>query len=248
MTPPQPESEAPRIPSTFAGFRRGYVTAQPLAVGVLLYGVAFGLLAREAQFSLGEALTMSAIVYSGSAQLVATDAMRGGGVPSGAAMIAVAGTILLLNARYLLYGAALRPWLGQASGWAAYPTLAVIGDGNWMLSMKAHAEGENDAGYVLGSGLAMFIPWLFGTWLGLSAAGLIRNPSALALDFLLVSFSAAMGVGMFKGRSDLKIVAVAAIAAALADRFLIAGSAILCAGLAGGLTAWFSFRKDETAA
>ncbi len=140
-------------------------------------------------------------------------------------MIAVAGTILLLNARYMLYGAALRPWLQGASSWTVYPALAVLGDGNWILSMKAHAEGERDAGYVLGSGLAMFIPWLGGSWIGLSAGGLIRNPDALALDFLLVSFSAAMGVGMFKGRGDLKIIGVAVLAAALADRFLISGSA-----------------------
>ncbi len=67
--------------------------------------MAFGLLAREAQFTLAEALAMSGFVYSGSAQLVAVNAMRAGGVPGGAAMIAVAGTILLLNARYMLYGA-----------------------------------------------------------------------------------------------------------------------------------------------
>ncbi len=244
---PDPTTTAPAssAPTTFAGFRRGFLTAQPLALGVLLYGMAFGLLAREAQFSLAEALLMSGFVYSGSAQLVAVNAMRGGSVPGGAAMVAVAGTILLLNARYMLYGAALRPWLGGASVWTVYPALAVLGDGNWILSMKAHAEGERDAGYVLGSGLAMFIPWIGGSWIGLSAGGLIRNPDALALDFLLVSFSAAMGIGMFKGRSDLKVVGVAVVAAALADRFLIGGSAILCAGLAGGLTAWLTYRPAE---
>ena len=240
---------SPEDPSLFtlAGFRRGFVAAQPLAVGTFLYGIAFGLLAREAQFTLAEALTMSGIVYSGSAQLVAVNAMRGG-VPAGAAMFAVAGTILLLNARYLLYGATLRPWLGQRPAWQAYPTLAVLGDGNWILSMKAHAEGERDAGFVFGSGLAMFAPWLGGSWLGLAGATLIRNPSALALDFLLVSFSAAMAVGMFRGRGDLKILVAAVVAAALADRFLMPGSAILCAGLAGALVAWFGWRTRAGAA
>lgn len=213
-------------------------------MGVLVYGVAFGLLARGAQFTLAETLLMSAFVYSGSAQLVAVDAMRGGGIPAGAAMIALAGSIILLNGRYLLYGAAIRPWLGQAPARIAYPALAVLGDGNWLLSMKAHAQGETDAGYILGSGLAMFVPWIGGSWIGLSAGGLISDPKALALDFLLVAFSAAMGVGMFKGRSDVKIVLAAAAAAAFADRFLIAGSAILSAGAAGGLVAWFTFTAE----
>jgi predicted branched-subunit amino acid permease len=225
--------------------RRGALASQPLAVGVLVYGMAFGLLAREVQISLSEALLMSGLVYSGSAQLVAVNAMGGGLVPQGAAALAVVGTIMLLNARYVLYGAALRPWLADVPAWKAYPTLAVLGDGNWMLSMKAQSEGERDAGYVFGSGFAMFVPWLGGTWIGSAARSLIQNPSVLALDFLLVAFSAAMGVGMFKGRSDLKAVIAAALAAILADRFLIAGSAILCAGLAGALIAWFTFREIE---
>lgn len=247
MTPADrapPLAAPPAAPFTAAGVRRGFIAAQPLAIGVFIYGLAFGLLAREAQYTLAEALLMSGFVYSGSAQLVAVAAMRGGGIPAGAAAAAVAGTILLLNARYILYGAALRPWLGGAPAWKAYPSLAVLGDGNWILAMKAHAQGEPDSGYVFGSGIAMFLPWLLGTWLGLAAGGLIRDPNALALDFLLVAFSAAMGVGMFKGRSDLKIIGAAAVAAVVADRFLIPGSAILCAGLAGGLVAWFGFREE----
>lgn len=239
--PPTPHESPSPFPFSLAGIRRGFLAAQPLAVGVLVYGIAFGLLARQAAFSLAETLLMSGIVYSGSAQLVAVDAMRGG-IPSSAAILAVAGTILLLNARYLLYGASLRPWMGAVPAWQAYPTLAVLGDGNWILAMKAHGEGERDAGFVFGSGMAMFVPWLAGSGAGLAAGGLIRDPSALALDFLLIAFSAAMGVGMFKGRSDLKVVLAALAAAAIADRYLIAGSAILCAGLAGGLTAWFGFR------
>ncbi len=225
--------------------RRGVLASQPLAVGVLVYGMAFGLLAREAQISLSEALLMSGLVYSGSAQLVAVSAMSNGQIPTGAAAMAIVGTILLLNARYLLYGAALRPWLGGLPAWQAYPTLGVLGDGNWMLSMKAQSEGENDAGFVFGSGFAMFIPWLGGTWIGSAARALIKNPGLLALDFLLVAFSVAMCVGMFKGRSDLKIVVSAAIAAVLADRFLIPGSAILCAGLAGAVVSWFTFQEPE---
>jgi predicted branched-subunit amino acid permease len=226
--------------------RRGVFASQPLAVGVLVYGIAFGLLAREAQISLSEALLMSGLVYSGSAQLVAVNAMGGGLVPQGAAILAVVGTIMLLNARYVLYGAAMRPWLGAFPAWKAYPTLAVLGDGNWMLSMKAQSEGERDAGFIFGSGFAMFIPWLGGTWIGSAARALITNPSVLALDFLLVSFSAAMGVGMCRARSDLKVVIAAGLAAVVADRFLIPGSAILCAGLVGALVAWFTFDGRQT--
>ena len=241
--PDQPAITAP--PFSLAGMRRGIAASQPLAIGVFVYGAAFGLLAREALLSLPEALLMSAVVYSGSAQLVAVSSMDQGTVPAGAAAAAILATILLLNARYVLYGAALRPWLGNLPAHQAYPTLAVLGDGNWMLSMKASAAGEDDAGYVFGSGLAMFLPWLGGTWLGSSAGALIAHPAAIGLDFLLVAFSAAMGFGMFKGRSDFKIIAAASVAALLTERLISGGAAILAAGLAGAGVAWFTFPREK---
>jgi predicted branched-subunit amino acid permease len=237
---PLPETTRSTIPPfTLRGIRRGVVASQSLAVGVLIYGVAFGLLAAEAKLSLAEALAMSGLVYSGSAQMVAVNAMGQGQIPSGFAAAALLVAIMLLNARYLLYGAALHSWLGTLPPWQSYPTLAVLGDGNWMLSMKAAASGENDAGYVFGSGITMFVPWLAGTWLGMSAGALFSNPAVLGLDFMIVAFAMAMASGLFKGRADLPVLIAAASAASLAHWLLPAGSTILAAGIAGALTAWF---------
>jgi predicted branched-subunit amino acid permease len=219
----------------------------PLAVSVFAYGIAFGLFAKSVQMSMAEAMLMSALVYSGSAQMAAVSAMGNGTIPSGAAAFAVVTTIILLNARYLLYGASLRGWLGQVSGLQAYATLAVIGDGNWALSMKRHAEGERDAGFVLGSGIVMFIPWLFGTALGLLTAGAATNPRALGLDFMLVAFSTALAAGMFNGRTQMPVLLVAIAASVIADRWLPPGWAVMSAGLAGGLTAWLRFKPEEGA-
>ena len=88
-----------------AGVRHGFFVAQPMAASVLLYGAVFGVLAGEAGLSSIQALLMSALVYSGSAQLAALEI----GV-SGSLLPPLLLAVLLLNARYLLYGAALRPW------------------------------------------------------------------------------------------------------------------------------------------
>src|SRR3546814_13395692 len=93
---------------------------------------------------------MSAAVYSGSAQIAALQAWS-----SAPLLLPLAATILVMNARYILYGAALRPWLGGLGAHQVYPTLYFLGDGNWALSMKEHAEGRTDAGFVFGSGAAM---------------------------------------------------------------------------------------------
>ena len=231
-------------PATWAGLRRGFVRAQPMSVGVIVYGMAFGLLARQENLSLLESLAMSLFIYSGSAQIAAVGAMGQGGYVGLDAVASIATAILLLNARYMLYGAALWPWLGAAPVRLTTPTLFFLGDGNWVLSMRAHADGENDLGYVLGSGFAAFLPWMAGTWLGSVAGSLLANPAALGVDFLLVAFSAAMGIGMFRARPDWAIAATACAAALLVDRVAPGGWTIVAAGLAGGIVAFFRFKAE----
>jgi 4-azaleucine resistance transporter AzlC len=211
-----------------AGWWRGFLRAQPLAVGVFGYAVAFGLLASDAGLSVLEAVLMSATVYSGSAQVATV-----GGLAAGAGILASVVTVLMLNARYLLYGASLRPWLSQSTPGQAYASLYFLGDGNWLLSMNARNTGEQDAGFVFGSGIAMFLPWVGGTLLGSVAGNWIGRPELLALDFLLVAFCAAMAVDLFKSRGDLWIVAVAAAVALGVDRFAPSGWTIVATGVAG---------------
>ncbi|QCI64347.1 AzlC family ABC transporter permease [Phreatobacter stygius] len=236
-----------QVTFTGAGFLHGARAAQALCAGVFVYGVAFGLVAQQVGLSLIEAGLMSAVVYSGSAQLAAASALGGRGAGGAVAVSAIAATILVMNARYILYGAALRPWLGKLPAFPAYATLFFLGDGNWLLSMKEHAAGGRDAAYVLGSGLAMFVAWLAGTILGQTAGLIVPDPSRLGLDFLLVAFAAAMGVGMFKGKGDLAALAAAAATAIVVNLVASTGWAIVAAGIAGAITAAIRFAPPDGA-
>ena len=224
-------------PFHWQGVRRGFLRGQPLAFATFVYGIAFGLLAREVGLSVLDALLMSATVYSGSAQLAALTAMQEATPWTDVSLWVIATTILIVNARYLLYGATLRPWLGQTNPAQAYSTLFVLGDGNWIMSMRAHSDGEHDAGFIFGSGLTMFLGWLSGTVVGSLAGALIANPAVLGLDFLLVSFCAASGIAMFRGRQDLSTVIAAALAAFVVSRFVSGGWPIIAAGVVGGVVA-----------
>ncbi|MFN8701555.1 MAG: hypothetical protein ACK5X0_05480, partial [Rhodospirillales bacterium] len=53
------------------GVKRGFWRAQPMAVGVFVYGVACGLLGREAGIWRAEASAMAMAVYSGAGQVAA---------------------------------------------------------------------------------------------------------------------------------------------------------------------------------
>jgi predicted branched-subunit amino acid permease len=220
-------------PFTRGGVWRGFVAAQPLTIGVFAYAVTFGVLAGEGGLSLLEALMMSAMVYSGSAQVASL-----GGLAAGAGVAAGVLTVLLLNSRYMLYSAALRPWLGGVPPGRAYATLYLLGDASWVLSMKAHADGEADAGFVLGTGIAGFLPWLAGTAAGVLAGGWAGDPRRLGLDFLLVGFCAAMGIGLYRRRGALAPIAVALVVSLAVDRWAPSGWTVVAAGIAGGLVAF----------
>lgn len=232
---------------TRAGFMRGIRRGSAFALGVLAYGLAFGLVADQAGFSPLQAFLFSLVVYSGSAQMATLSILAAGTSLTASLLWSVVALILVINARYVLFGATLRPWLGQVSPLQAYSTLYILGDGNWMMSLSAYEQGERDAGFVLGSAMSPSLAWLLGTVLGSMLGGYAPNPRVLGLDFMLIAFSAAMMVGMFRQKSDLGVVAIGVLAA-LAIAGLDAPSwAPVVAGLAGGLFAWLRFDTREVA-
>lgn len=225
-----------RAPFTWAGLRAGAAGTTAVAAGVFAYGLAFGVLAHQGGLELTAALLMSAVVYAGSAQIVALQ-IWGAPVP----FVAVCAATLALNARYILMGAALRPWLGSLTRLRAYGSLFVLGDGNWALAMRERAAGRLDAAYLLGSGLMMYVSWVSATGLGHGLGLLIGAPRRLGLDFMLIAFCTTSAMSLWRGRRDLWPMVVAALTAVVAQQ-LLSGHGhwhILAGGLAGSLAgAW----------
>src|SRR5262245_21695320 len=77
------------------GFRAGLRAAAPLALGPVLFGVSFGLLASDAGMGAVAAVVFSATTFAGSAQFASASILQDGG-GAGAAIV----TAALLNARY----------------------------------------------------------------------------------------------------------------------------------------------------
>jgi predicted branched-subunit amino acid permease len=245
-------TEPPSVSFTLGGVKRGYLRAQGLAIGILAYGLAFGLLAEQARLSAVQAMLMSGFVYSGSAQLAAVGVLSAGAASLVALASALAATIFVINARYILFSATLRPWLAPLPGWQAYGTLFFIGDGSWLISMRAYEDGERDAGFLFGANISTFLPWVVGTWLGSIAVGFAPDPRKLGSDFFLVAFAASMMIGMINGGKQkgwglVAVVAAAAGAGILAAQFTGFGGGIVAAGLAGGAVAFFTYREEARA-
>jgi predicted branched-subunit amino acid permease len=118
------------IPFTRTGAMAGTKKITPLAVSDFVYGVVFGVLAHQVGLSLLEATLMSGLVVAGAAQFVALG-LWAAPLP----VLAIALTTFLVNMRYLVMGAALRPWFARLSSLKAYGSVFFLSDESWALTM-----------------------------------------------------------------------------------------------------------------
>lgn len=220
-----------RVPFTMRGFRAGFVAARVLVPGVAMYGLAFGILAATTGLSALESMFLSAWVYAGGAQMAILQAW-GDPIP----ILAVCVVTLAMNARYMLLGAALRPWFSRLPPYESYPALFFMGDTNWAMALREYAEGRDDACFLVGSGAAMWIAWVGATWIGHVFGQVISDPTILGVDFLIAAFFATIAVPFLKKLRDVAPLLIGAAIAVIVHQ-LVAGPWYIVAGaLAGSFT------------
>lgn len=214
-----------------AEFWAGFKDITPLTFGVIVYGVAFGLLASQANMSDLETGLMGAIVFAGSSQIVGVERLVSG---AGAVTALIAG--LTLNARILLMTASLREEFATRPLWQILLGVHLTTDENWALMHAARAKGrEVGYWYLVGAGLSILIFWVLSTGLGASFAQALPDPKALGIDFAFTAAFIAMLRNMWRGRVDLLPWFVAiAVAISVALYAPIESSwALVIGGLAG---------------
>ena len=191
---------------TRAGCIKGAREILPLCTFVFVLAATFGVAARQAGLSISLASMMSAMVFAGGAQFAALALL---GPPP--AMVPILLGTLAINARHLLLGAALAPWLLQLPRWQRLSAVTVLSDANWAQAMRAYAAGERDAGVLVGAGITMWITWVIGTATGALARWPCPTSAASAWMRCWSVSSPRRLTGGWRGRAD----APAAIGAAV---------------------------------
>ena len=171
----------------------------PALPGMMAFAIAIGATEARKGFAPIEAALMNLLVYAGASQMVAMEAWPQQVTP--ASVTALALLVATVNARMLLFGASLRPWLGPLPAWQVYPLLQLTTDPGWIICMRYRAKGGNDAGVFLGGALVVWVAWLATTAAGYLMGALIADPRKIALDLVLPIFFAAMLVPLWSGRS-----------------------------------------------
>lgn len=220
----------------WAGFKR----LLPISLFVAVFGGAFGLAAAQAGLNVSSTVLMSLLVFAGAAQFAALD-LWGAHVPVVPLMI----TVFAINARHLLMGATLYPWLRELPLAKRYGVMLVVSDANWAMSMQAFNSRKPGFGLLLGGGFALWASWTIGTWLGIYLGSAIKNPVSLGLDMVMGCFLLAMAIGGKKNSRMTAIWIVAAAAALLAYWYLPKNSHVVVGALAGGILGAFWREKKH---
>ena len=196
------------------------------------FGLVYGLTARVAGFSPLEVMAMGLLVFAGAAQFAAVGYVLAG--------VPWAGVVLLtafINARHLLYSAALAPYLAGRS----LPLRALLAhfltDEAFALGLShVRRLGRGDLwGYWWGAIIATFIPWNLATLAGVVLGGQIPEPGRLGLDVVFPAAMAGLVVGLVSGRRELVATVVGAIAAVGVSLAWDPAAGIIAGGLLGPL-------------
>ena len=217
----------------------GFKSLLPISSFVVIFGAAFGLAATQTGLDNSSIMLMSSFVFAGASQF-ATLELWGAQI----SLIPLIVTVFFINARHLLMGASLYPWLRHLPPIKRYSILLVISDANWALSLQAFNRGESGMGLLFGGGLALWLAWVLGTGLGFYFGNVIHHPALLGLDMVMACFLLAMVVGGQKNLRILIIWTIAACSSLLAYWYLPENSHVVVGALFGGIVGIFWKEKQ----
>jgi predicted branched-subunit amino acid permease len=160
-------------------FREGFVEMLPACIGLIPFGLVTGIGAAAAGADFWAALGMSAIIFSGAAQVLAAQ-LFASGAPVGVIIL----TCFVAGLRFLLYSAAMAPYLRALPARWQQGLAFLLTDQAFAASIRrfdASADPHAGASHFVGGGSALWIGWQVTNVIGFFAGASI--PASWSLDF-----------------------------------------------------------------
>lgn len=147
--------------------RQGVIDALPLFVPAVPFGLVIGLAIADSGMNPLVGWSSSWVVFAGAAQLTLITLLG-----SGAALVAAVGTALVVNARHLMYSAALAPTFQRQPPWfRRLGPYLLIDQVFALMAVRPHEEPDRFRTYYLAVGITF---WTL--WLGVTALGILIGP------------------------------------------------------------------------
>lgn len=180
MKPPEPTELESTARSQFLA---GIQAELPILVGVIPFGMIYGVLALGAGIPPGASQAGSAIIFAGSSQMLATQLIH-----QAAPSLVILLTVAVVNLRHALYSASVAPYTRHLS-WLWKAILAyLLTDEAYAVTILRYQRDEPSGvdqkhWFFLGAGLALWSSWQFSTAAGILLGAVV--PASWSLDFTL---------------------------------------------------------------
>lgn len=201
----------------------------PWLAGVIPFGMVVGMTVRTSGISAAVGLATGATIYSGSAQLTAIELLQGG-----AGVIIVVASVLVINARLLLYSSSLAPhWRGTGLGFRAAAAYLVV-DPSFVVGIHRYEDRpEGGHAHYVGAGITLWVAWHLAMITGFGLGG--GFPEWLSLQYTVPLFLLAEVVQAVKTRHALNAAVIGALAALAGTRLPLHSGVLV--GVVAGVTA-----------
>ncbi|MGC1816612.1 MAG: AzlC family ABC transporter permease [Casimicrobiaceae bacterium] len=160
-------------------FREGFVGMIPVCIGTAPFALVCGVGAAAAGASWWSALGMSAIMFSGAAQILAVQLLA-----AGAPLAVIVLTCFVAGLRFLMYSAAMAPYLRPLPQRWQQGLAFLLTDQAFAAGLRHFGAGHpprEAARRYLGGGIAIWSSWQVMNLAGYFVGNLI--PAAWSLDF-----------------------------------------------------------------
>ncbi|WP_420852936.1 AzlC family ABC transporter permease [Siccibacter turicensis] len=164
-----------------------------LAVGVV--GVSYGSLAMAYGFPLWLPLVLSVFVLAGASEFMFIGIVASGGHP-----LAAAAAGLLVNARHIPFGVAVRELVGKRA--AAVVGSHIMNDESVVFGLAQATHEQRKAAFWL-CGLGVALVWPLGALIGSAIGTLLPSPEAIGLDAVFPAILLALVIPALKNRTTL---------------------------------------------
>jgi predicted branched-subunit amino acid permease len=162
-----------------ADFRAGFADMVPACIGLVPFGLVCGVGAAAAGASPLAALGLSAIVFSGAAQILAVQLLA-----AGAPLAVIVMTCFVAGLRFVIYSAAMAPYVRPLPPRWQKGLAFLLTDQAFAASIRRLGAGDNPHGagmHFLGGGFALWAWWQATNMAGYFAGNVI--PASWSLDF-----------------------------------------------------------------
>ncbi|MDR0218652.1 MAG: AzlC family ABC transporter permease [Enterobacteriaceae bacterium] len=166
-----------------------------VCLAVAVVGVSYGSLAIAYGFPLWLPIVLSVSVLAGASEFTFIGIVASGGNP-----LAAAAAGLLVNARHLPFGVAVRDLVGKRM--ARFFGCHIMNDESVAFGMSQPTPEQRKAAYWLcGIGVALF--WPLGTIIGSTVGKFIPAPTSIGLDAVFPTILLAMVIPAFRNKTSL---------------------------------------------